>query len=72
MQIINIQVRADDATVLNEVLDIEENAFEDAMSRESDEPHENWEQLLELTGSYSDTIAVIKRVKEAIESGRPT
>jgi hypothetical protein len=69
--LISIDLDSADATVLLELLELERGAFEDARSTESQEPHENWETLLELTGSYTETLQAIDRIKKGIEDGRP-
>jgi hypothetical protein len=71
MDMITIELRKEDAAVLNELLDIEEETFKDARAQESEEPHSSWEDLLSLTGSYTETLLVIERLKESIEDGRP-
>ena len=71
MNIINIKVRDDDIQTLNDVLDLEEEAFTDAMHNDTKEPAKGWEDLLGRAGSYSEIITSIKRIKEAIEDGQP-
>jgi hypothetical protein len=72
MDLIQITIRKEDAAVLQELLGIEEEAFDDARASETQEPHSNWEELLSLTGSYTETLLVITRLKDAIENGSPT
>jgi hypothetical protein len=71
LDITNIKVRSDDLTILNDLLNIQEEEFKDAQSNMDVKIQKGWEELLEDAGSFSDVIASINRIKEAIEDGQP-
>lgn len=71
MNIVTLKVRSDDLQTLIDVLDLEEEAFSDAMHNDTMEPAKGWEELLGRAGSYSEILASIGRIKEAVEDGQP-
>jgi hypothetical protein len=55
--------------VLRDVLDIEIDAFEDAMHDEGkEEAIRSWDSLLSRTGSYGETIAVLRSIRKKVSA----